>query len=163
MDTNNEYDDNPAGATGWACYQDTAGKDSLGLHPFGNDWEFAMVLDPEYLNLVSYGNTALQSGHIEKPDSKQDYWQDLPALGIPSADIANAAKFGLLGVEMENGLVPPSSKVSSIMVIGLLSLDGGLSTLATPTLTRRFTHPFYLPPLRSILNNLPARSLQEPW
>ena len=105
MDTNNEYDDNPAGATGWACYQDTAGKDSIGLHPFGNDWEFALVLDPEYLNLVSYGNTALNSGDTTKPDKPQ-ILNDLPPLGIPTADINNAIKYGLLGVEMENGLVP---------------------------------------------------------
>jgi hypothetical protein len=105
MDTNNEYDETPAGATGWACYQDTSAHDSIGLHPFGGDWEFALALDSQYLNLCSFGNTALNSGDTSKPDAPQ-ILKDLPPLGIPSADIQNAASFGLLGVEMENGLVP---------------------------------------------------------
>jgi hypothetical protein len=98
MDTNNEYDATPAGATGWAVYQDIASNDAVGLHPFGNDWEFECVLDPEYLNLLSQGNIS-QSGVPQIAN-------DLTALSISPSDIQNAARFGLLGVEWDSGLVP---------------------------------------------------------
>jgi hypothetical protein len=105
MDTTDEYDVTPAGATGWACYQDTSKHDSIGLHPFGGDWEFALALDSQYRNLCSFGNTALNSGDTSKPDAPQIN-TDLPPLGIPAPVISNAATFGLLGVEWEGGLVP---------------------------------------------------------
>jgi hypothetical protein len=85
MDTTDEYDLTPAGASGWASYQEISAHDSIGLHPFGGDWEFACVLDPNYLNLVSFGNTALNSGDTTKPDGPQ-ILIDLPPLGIPAAD-----------------------------------------------------------------------------
>jgi hypothetical protein len=106
MDTNDEYDLTPAGASGWASYyQELASNDTIGLHPFGVDWEFALVLDPDYLNLVSFGNTALNSGNTATPDGPK-ILVDLPPLGIPAADIQNAVKFGLFGVEWDNQLVP---------------------------------------------------------
>lgn len=98
MDTANEYDETPAGASGWAFEQSNAANDAIGLHPFGNDWEFSCVLDPPYLNLLSKGNTTL-TDPTKTPAT-------LTTLGVPQPDIQNVMKSGVLGVEWDSGLVP---------------------------------------------------------
>jgi len=105
MDTTNEYDTTPAAATGWAMYTELSQSDMIGDHPFGNDWEFALVLDTEYSNLLSYGNIALQSGDITEPDAPT-IQPDLTKMGIDADAISNALRLGMLGVEWDHQLVP---------------------------------------------------------
>jgi len=101
MDTTNEYDATPAGASGWVAYPaDIAGEDFMFLHPFGNDWEFSCVLDQQYLPLVSQGNINATGG--------TQLANDLTALGIPSDDIQHAVQLGLLQIECDSKLVPQS-------------------------------------------------------
>ncbi len=93
-----EYDTDPVGVTGWAAYQDIASKDSPGLHPFGNDWEFSCALDAQYLSLCPDENI--------EPAGGTKIANDLNALGIPQDVIQNAVQRGFLGIECDSGLVP---------------------------------------------------------
>ena len=98
MDTTNEYDATPAGASGWAVYQDKSSNDVPGLHPFGNDWEFYLALDTQYLNLVSKGNTTLKP--VDELVSL-----NAPAMNVPQDVITAVKNRGYLGVESEQDSV----------------------------------------------------------
>lgn len=98
-----EYDRDSVGATGWAVAQDTASNDAIGLHPFGNDWEFLTVLDPQFLPLLSKGSASLSSGST--------FLSDLGALNLDATDAGNATSQGVLGVEWDSRLVPPGFQV----------------------------------------------------
>src|ERR1035438_9555255 len=107
-DTGSEYDTTPVGVTGWATFQDKATSDFWFTHPFGLDWEFLCALDQPYYSLCSDPeNLALASG--------RDVPGEFTQLGliptntvITTEDVqGNVCQFGFLGVEWENGLVPP--------------------------------------------------------
>jgi hypothetical protein len=93
-----DYDATPVGVSGWATYQDIAGKDTPGNHPFGNDWEFLCALDAGFLGMCPSQNLSLANG--------KNVNGDLTALNMPPAVIGNVLSHGFLGVEWDSGLVP---------------------------------------------------------
>jgi hypothetical protein len=129
MDTANEYDETPVGATGWATFQDTASSDFMFLHPFGKDWEFLLALDQAYYNLCPGENLKLATG--------KDVAGQFSQLGLTQTSITggedvlgNVNKMGFLGVEWESGLVPQSfqdgfSNGDRVAVFGRWIIDCG--------------------------------------
>jgi hypothetical protein len=93
--------DNPmVGLTGWAVNPDLSNKDVWFVHPFGNDFEFYIVPDPAYESLLAASNTGVTPG-TEKVDSEYQ------AANSAAHLIGLAAPKGVLGVETDQGLVPP--------------------------------------------------------
>jgi hypothetical protein len=88
------------GVTGWAV----AGVPPISLndvwfvHPFGKDFQYFIVPDPEFDGLLAASNTGVTpTGQIEQ--EFHDATNTARALGL-------AATGGVLGVEIDNGLVP---------------------------------------------------------
>ncbi len=101
--------DNPmVGLTGWVVIPELPGtpnpKLSQGdvwfVHPFGFDFEFYIVPDPQYEGLLAVSNTGVTPG-----TGAQD--SDLVAANDAAHDIGLDAPKGVLGVETDQGLVPP--------------------------------------------------------
>ncbi len=86
LDPGNEYDDDTVGAAGWVIMPGQSGGDLEFAHPWGNDFEFSLALDPAYKTLLAPGNGV---DVREAARARQ--------LGVPDA---------LLGVEVDGGLVP---------------------------------------------------------
>jgi hypothetical protein len=95
LDPQNEYDNDPVGASGWVIRPHQSSTDFPFSHPFGNDFEFSLALDvprvdhpsdPNYLALLAPGNS------VDVTDS-----QRASDLTLPS---------DVLGVEMDPVLLP---------------------------------------------------------
>lgn len=82
------------GASGWILDPNISSADLPFSHPFGFDWEFGMALDAPYEFLLARGN--------QKSEKEVGISADAARLGIP------IPAGGLLGVEFDRGLVPPS-------------------------------------------------------
>jgi hypothetical protein len=96
------------GLTGWVVIPELPGvpnpKLSQGdvwfVHPFGFDFEFYIVPDPQYQSLLAASNTGVTPG-----TGAQD--SDLVAANGAAHQIGLDAPTGVLGVETDQGLVPP--------------------------------------------------------
>ena len=51
-----DYDLDPVGFTGWMLKPEVYANDVPFTHPFGNDWQCMLALDPEYTGLLAAGN-----------------------------------------------------------------------------------------------------------
>jgi hypothetical protein len=89
------------GLTGWAVNATLSNGDVWFVHPFGFDFEFYIVPDPQYEVLLAASNTGVTPGTGAK-DS--DYF----AANDAAHSIGLAAPKGVLGVETDQGLLPPS-------------------------------------------------------
>ncbi|HLX97054.1 MAG TPA: hypothetical protein VKR62_00020 [Roseiarcus sp.] len=97
------------GLTGWVVIPDLPGvanpKLSQGdvwfVHPFGFDFEYYIVPDPQYEDLLAASNTGVTPG-----TGAQD--SDFVAANKAAHDIGLDAPKGVLGVETDQGLVPPT-------------------------------------------------------
>ena len=72
-----EYDRDPVGASGWVIRPHTSDSDLPMTHPFltrdpkfAGDWEFNMVLDDQYANLLSIANRFTDDGTARLPIQK---------------------------------------------------------------------------------------------
>jgi hypothetical protein len=97
------------GLTGWAVNATLSNGDVWFVHPFGFDFEFYIVPDPQYEVLLAASNTGVTPGTGAK-DS--DYF----AANDAAHSIGLAAPKGVLGVETDQGLLPPSFR--SLIVPG---------------------------------------------
>lgn len=106
-DTNAEKEgalNNPAvGLTGWVVAAPSLSQGDVWFtHPFGFDWEYYIVPDPQYENLLAASNTGTTpgTGDIDKDyDEATTHARDV--LGLP-------APKGVLGVETDQDLAPRS-------------------------------------------------------
>jgi hypothetical protein len=98
------------GLTGWVAIPDSSNPmddprfskgDVWFVHPFGFDFEFYIVPDPQYEGLLAASNTGVTPG-TGAVDSDYD------AANKAAHAIGLSAPKGVLGVETDQGLVPPS-------------------------------------------------------
>jgi hypothetical protein len=121
-----DYDQTPVGVSGWAIFQDLAGTDSPGLHPFGNDWEFYCALDAAFQGLCPSQNLNLSVGK----DVKGELTELNVSQNVPQDVIDNVLNLGFLGVEWDSGLVPQGfqdefQKGDRVAVFGRWIVDCG--------------------------------------
>jgi hypothetical protein len=113
--------DDEVGVAGTAVNPNPSGKDLPFDHPFGFlpgdcDWEFTIVPDPAYTNLLAAAN--------KNPNDHTTYgddWAVAVAAGIP-------VPTGLLGVEVDGPMVPPAYRVGQgdrVAVYGRWIVDAG--------------------------------------
>jgi len=102
------------GLTGWAVAPDISGADVWFVHPLGKeapggtwtgDWEFFIVPDPQYEGLLGSSNTGVTPG-TGKVDSEYHNANEA------ATKIGLTAPKGVLGVEIDQGLVPESFQAS---------------------------------------------------
>ncbi len=89
------------GLTGWVVQPGLSNGDVWFVHPFGFDFEFYIVPDPQYEGLLAASNTGVTPG-TGAQDS--DYFSANGA----AHNIGLAAPKGVLGVETDQGLLPPA-------------------------------------------------------
>jgi hypothetical protein len=93
--------DNPmVGLTGWVVSPEVSQGDVWFVHPFGFDFEYYIVPDPQYEGLLAASNIGVTPG-----TGAQD--SDYVAANNAAHDIGLDAPKGVLGVETDQGLVPP--------------------------------------------------------
>lgn len=88
------------GLTGWVVTPSLSQGDVWFTHPFGFDWEFYVVPDPQFESLLAPSNTGVTpgSGAIDS-DYNNATTHARTVLGLP-------APKGVLGVEIDQDLVP---------------------------------------------------------
>jgi hypothetical protein len=89
------------GMTGWVVDPSISGGDVWFVHPFGFDFEFYIVPDPQFESLLSASNTG-----VTPATGNQD--ADFIAANQAARAIGLAAPKGVMGVEIDQGLVPLS-------------------------------------------------------
>ena len=89
------------GVTGWLVNPELSQGDVWFVHPFGFDFEFYIVPDPPFESLLAASNTGVKPG-TGAVDS------DYQGANVAAHNIGLAAPKGVLGVETDQGLVPPS-------------------------------------------------------
>jgi hypothetical protein len=89
------------GLTGWAVDPSISGADIWFVHPFDKDFEFYIVPDPQYESLLASSNTGITPG-----TGKVD--KDYSDANTTARNIGLIAPKGVLGVETDQRLVPPS-------------------------------------------------------
>jgi len=93
--------ENPlVGLTGWVVNPELSQGDVWFVHPFGFDFEYYIVPDPQYEGLLGASNTSVTPG-----TGAQD--SDYVAANNAAHDIGLDAPKGVLGVETDQGLMPP--------------------------------------------------------
>jgi hypothetical protein len=93
--------ENPVvGLTGWVVSPELSQGDVWFVHPFGFDFEYYIVPDPQYEGLLAASNTGVTPG-----TGAQD--SDYVAANNAAHDIGLDAPKGVLGVETDQGLMPP--------------------------------------------------------
>jgi len=90
-----------AGLTGWVVNRSMSKGDIWFVHPFGFDFEFYIVPDPQYESLLGASNTGVTPGTGAKDPEYIDANTTAHNLGL-------TAPKGVIGVETDQGLVPPS-------------------------------------------------------
>jgi hypothetical protein len=90
-----------AGLTGWVVRPSYSQGDVWFVHPFGFDFEYYIVPDPAYEGLLAASNTGITPG-TGAVDS------DYAAANSAAHGIGLAAPKGVLGVETDQGLIPPA-------------------------------------------------------
>jgi hypothetical protein len=88
------------GLTGWVVNPHLSQADVWFVHPFGFDFAFYIVPDPQYEGLLAASNTGVTPGTGEKDP-------DLTAANETAHKLGLAAPKGVLGVESDQRLVPP--------------------------------------------------------
>jgi hypothetical protein len=89
------------GLTGWAVHPSLSTGDIWFVHPFGFDFEYYVVPDPQYEGLLGASNTGVTPGTGKKDSDYFDANTSAHSIGLP-------APKGVLGVETDKDLVPPS-------------------------------------------------------
>lgn len=94
--------ENPVvGVSGWVVNPELSQGDVWFVHPFGFDFEFYIVPDPPFENLLAASNTGVKPGTGAIDSDYHD-------ANATAHNIGLAAAKGVLGVETDQGLLPPS-------------------------------------------------------
>ena len=94
--------ENPVvGVTGWVVNPELSQGDVWFVHPFGFDFEFYIVPDPPFEGLLAASNTGVKPGTGAIDSDYHDANTAAHQIGL-------AAPKGVLGVETDQGLVPPA-------------------------------------------------------
>ncbi len=132
-----DYDEDSVVFSGWLLQPEISGNDLPFSHPFGNDWECMVGLDPPYVGLMAAGN-AVPDG----ADGKQAL-ADAVNNKIPVPDLGVQPDFKvkgrLLAVEADGGCVPSAFNPNNgfirvgdrIAVLGRWIVDTGHSVSAS--------------------------------
>jgi hypothetical protein len=89
------------GLTGWVVSPGLSQGDVWFVHPFGFDFEYYIVPDPQYEGLLAASNTGVTPGTGAVDKDYSDANAAAHAIGLQ-------APKGVLGVETDQGLLPPS-------------------------------------------------------
>ncbi|MDA8439689.1 MAG: hypothetical protein M0Z51_12650 [Propionibacterium sp.] len=89
-----DYDDDPVAFSGWLLQPEISGNDVPFTHPFGNDWECMVALDPVFSGLLAQGNTVDDGADGTRARADAD------SLGI------TIPPGGIMAVEDDGGCVP---------------------------------------------------------
>jgi hypothetical protein len=147
---------NPAvGLTGWVVPAKNRGGLSGGdvwfTHPFNFDWEYYVVPDPQYQGLLASTNTGTDPHTGQQSDL--DYHD---ATQFARNVLKMTAPAGVLGVEIDQGLVPPAFRNqmtagARVATFGRWIVDSGHSDFHTeihPPLLQAVAKP--QPPIRGL-------------
>jgi len=109
------------GLSGTAVLPQLSSDDIPFTHPFGFDWEFYIVPDPQYIELLAPTNTGRKPGTSDVSDDDYqkatDYARDQLHLFAPK---------GVFGVETDQDLIPPGYRVQDrdrVVVFGRWIID----------------------------------------
>lgn len=105
--------DDEVGVAGFAVSPDLSGDDLQFTHPFGGDFEFALIPDGAYAGLLAPSNRDPAGAYSEN-------WQAAQALGLPLP--------GLLGMEIDAALVPTTDRPAHgdrVALFGRWIVDAG--------------------------------------
>jgi hypothetical protein len=94
-----DYDDDPVAFSGWLLLPELSGNDVPFTHPFGNDWECMVALDPEFTGLLAAGNVVDDEAPPDPTQQAPQRWE-ANSLGIPFPS------GGFMAVEQDGGCVP---------------------------------------------------------
>ncbi|WP_308465792.1 hypothetical protein [Rathayibacter soli] len=112
--------DDEVGIAGFAVTPEMSGADLPFTHPFGPDFEFAIVPDTEYDALLAASNRDPAGPYAAG-------WPDARRAGLPAPP-------GILGLEVDGALVPPTYRPESgdrIALYGRWIVDAGHSDFHT--------------------------------
>jgi len=112
--------DDEVGVAGFAVTPEISGADLPFTHPFGSDFEFAVAPDTEY-------DALLASSNRDPAGQYASGWPDARRAGLP-------APAGMLGLEVDAALVPPSYQPESgdrVALYGRWIVDAGHSDFHT--------------------------------
>lgn len=115
LNPNDEQDDE-VGVAGTVVNPNVSPHDLPFTHPFGGDFEFAIVPDPAYEGLLATANK-----DPNNTNAYADSWQAAQATGI-------SIPSGLLGLEIDDALVPPEYRPAQgdrVAVYGRWIVDAG--------------------------------------
>ena len=107
--------DDEVGVAGFAIAPDLSGADVPFTHPFGNDYEFAIVPDAEYAGLLA-------------PSNRSGSSDDTINNGFAQGRSAGLAVTGILPMEVEAGMVPSTYRAAAgdrVAVYGRWIVDAG--------------------------------------
>jgi hypothetical protein len=134
-----DYDLDTAGFSGWLLEPELSGADVPFTHPFGNDWECMVALDPPYAGLLAPGNAVPDGEAGAHAISTADDLGIPDALGMTIAELG-----GLFAVETDSrcvptALQPPFGEVvrpgDRIAAIGRWIVDAGHAVEVEPNKT----------------------------
>lgn len=135
--------ENPAvGVTGWvvpAMNQDgLSGEDVWFTHPWWYDWEYYIAPDPQYEGLLAPNHANAGIDTTKSPGSQgyvtdQDFYT---ATSTARDEMKLPARLGVLGVEIDQGLIPPAFRETlkqgtRIATFGRWIVDSGHSDFHT--------------------------------
>jgi biotin operon repressor len=124
LDPNSDYDNSIVGASGWAIDPRSNTVDFPFDHPFRPDWETSLALEMNqngngpYTFLLSYGDKGTPDHSDQLADESEASERGLPTC------------IGLLGIEMDDGLIPAQFKQATaggnrLAVFGRWIVDAG--------------------------------------
>ncbi len=160
LNPTNEYDDRVAVA-GWTIQPQVSGQDNPFLHPFGNDWECSIAPDPPYASVLAQTNCAFDDG--SPGATSASYLSALATAsqeGLPTLAVCGKSGHGVLGVEMDEGLIPAEYRSNAgdrIVVYGRWIVDDGHNDFHTEIHT-----PLMLAWARSISGPSPVAAQEMP-
>lgn len=96
-----DYDNPSVAFSGWLLQPEISGADVNFTHPFGNDWECMVALDPPYTGLMAAGNVVPDGADGQAALNQALAWK-IPVPGLNP----DGTQGHLLAVETDSGCVP---------------------------------------------------------
>jgi hypothetical protein len=166
LNPTSEFDDDLVGLSGTAVSPEISEGDMPFTHPFGFDWEFYVAPDQPYLSLLAPSNAGRPGDDGEFINAVRHARDDL-RLSVPK---------GVLGVEIDQGLVPEEYRAQDgdrVVVFGRWIVDCGHSDfhseihppllLVTARPVARGTDPDNPRPTRGLPDSTMAKIVGRPY